>query len=80
MHRCVFCQIVIPLPKAICRVFSEMHCVTMSAMPKTRCALLPEFSVVAVSGRSLRSTLMLMKCSFIRRALPGFSNDSYAMT
>ena len=47
----------IPLPKAICRVFSEMHCVTMSAMPKTRCALLPEFSVVAVSGRDARSFL-----------------------
>jgi len=48
---------VIPLPKAICHVFSEMHCVTMSVMPKTRCTLLPAFSVVAVRGRDARSFL-----------------------
>jgi folate-binding Fe-S cluster repair protein YgfZ len=29
----------------------------MSAMPKTRCTLLPAYSVVAVSGRDARSFL-----------------------
>ncbi len=32
------------------------------------------------SGRSSRSTLMLTNSSFINAAMPGFSNDSCAMT
>lgn len=47
----------ISLPKAICGVFNELHCDTMSAMPKSRCALLPAYSVVAVTGRDARSFL-----------------------
>ena len=47
----------IRLPKAICRVFGEMLCVTMAGMPQSRCTLLPAFSVVAVSGRDARTFL-----------------------
>jgi hypothetical protein len=57
LHRRLFCQIVIPLPKAICCVFNELHCATMSAMTGMRCTLLPAYSVVAVSGRDARSFL-----------------------
>ncbi len=57
LHHVPFCQIVIALPKAICRVFGEMYCATMVAMPDSRCTLLPAFSVVEVSGRDARSFL-----------------------
>ena len=51
MHRKLFCQNAIPLPKAICRVFGEIHCVTMSLMPPTRWTPLPSLAAVAVAGR-----------------------------
>ena len=57
LHRTLFCQIAIRLPKAICRVFGEMLCVTMSGMALSRCTMLPAFSVVAFSGRDARSFL-----------------------
>jgi folate-binding protein YgfZ len=57
LHCHLFCQIVNALPKAICRIFGELYRVTMSAMPKTTCTLLPAFSVVAVSGRDAQSFL-----------------------
>ena len=57
MHHKLFCQNAIPLPKAICRVFGEMHCATMSPMPQTRWTSLPAYSVIAVTGRDARSFL-----------------------
>jgi folate-binding protein YgfZ len=57
MHRKPFCQNAIPLPKAICRVFGEIHCATMSVMPPTRWTPLPSLAAVAVTGRDACSFL-----------------------
>lgn len=57
MHHGVFCQIAIPRPKPISRVFEQMRCVTIVAMPKPSCTLLPALAVVAVSGRDARTFL-----------------------
>ncbi|MSQ92704.1 MAG: folate-binding protein [Gammaproteobacteria bacterium] len=57
LHHAPFCQIVILLPKAICCVFHELHCATMSPMPGLSCTFLPAYSVVTVSGRDARSFL-----------------------
>jgi len=57
VHYRLFCQNAFRLPKAICHVFAEMHCVTMSMMPQERCTPLPAHSVVAVTGPDARAFL-----------------------